>query len=145
MRTCIIEYVKIQKKDILSSMSNMVFKNRFPKGGQICRRQAVNPRYQTLQGQSVAKPETPLQNIQVGVAWINVLNVWFNYSSLLNCSNTTVDANAWVDSLVFLCFTYPFCYLNVTLANLSAVMHQICDAISVTTGQWVTKLLKTSS
>ena len=25
----------------------------------------VNPRHQTSQGQSVAKPETPLQNIQV--------------------------------------------------------------------------------
>ena len=25
----------------------------------------VNPRHQTPQGQSVAKPETPLQNIQV--------------------------------------------------------------------------------
>ena len=30
----------------------------------------VNPRHQTPQGQSVAKPETPLQNIQV--AWLDV-------------------------------------------------------------------------
>ena len=29
------------------------------------RRQVVNPRHQTPQGQSVAKPETPLQNIQI--------------------------------------------------------------------------------
>ena len=27
------------------------------------RRQVVNPRHQTSQGQSVAKPETPLQNL----------------------------------------------------------------------------------
>ena len=40
-------------------------KNWFPKGGPTCRRQVVNPRHQTSQGQSVAKPETPLQNIQV--------------------------------------------------------------------------------
>ena len=33
---------------------------RFPKGGPTCRRQVVNPRHQTSQGQSVAKPETPL-------------------------------------------------------------------------------------
>ena len=32
---------------------------RFPKGGRTCRRQVVNPRHQTPQGQSVAKPETP--------------------------------------------------------------------------------------
>ena len=39
--------------------------NIFPKGGPTCMRQVVNPRHQTPQGQSVAKPETPLQNIQV--------------------------------------------------------------------------------
>ena len=36
------------------------FKTRFPKGGLIQDCQVVNPRYQTLQGQSVAKPRTPL-------------------------------------------------------------------------------------
>ena len=52
-----IQYVK--------PTAQLVFKNRFPKGGPTCRRQVVNPRHQTSQGQSVAKPETPLQNIQV--------------------------------------------------------------------------------
>ena len=42
-----------------------LFKIRFSKGGPTCRRQVLNPRHQTPQGQSVAKPETPLQNIQV--------------------------------------------------------------------------------
>ena len=45
--------------------AQLVFKNQFPKGGPTCRRQVVNPRHQTSQGQSDAKPETPLQNIQV--------------------------------------------------------------------------------
>ena len=38
--------------------AQLVFKNRFPKGGLTCRRQVVNPWHQTSQGQSVAKPET---------------------------------------------------------------------------------------
>ena len=42
-----------------------LFNSRFPKGGPLCRMQVVNPRHQTPQGQSVAKPETSLQNIQV--------------------------------------------------------------------------------
>ena len=45
--------------------AQLVFENSFPKGEPTCRRQVVNPRYQTSQGQSVAKPETPQQNIQV--------------------------------------------------------------------------------
>ena len=45
--------------------AQLLFKTRFLKGGPICRRQVVNQRHQTPQGQSVAKPETPLQNIQV--------------------------------------------------------------------------------
>ena len=45
--------------------AQLLLKNRFPKGGPTCRRQVVNPRHQTPQGQSVAKHETPLQNIQV--------------------------------------------------------------------------------
>ena len=52
-----IQYVK--------PTAQLVFKNRFPKGGPTCRRQVVYQRHQTSQGQSVAKPETPLQNIQV--------------------------------------------------------------------------------
>ena len=51
----IIHYVK--------PTAQLLFKIRFPKGGPTCRRQVVNPRHQTPQGQSVAKPETPLQNI----------------------------------------------------------------------------------
>ena len=46
----------------------LLFQNRFPKGGPTCRRQVVNPRHQTLQGASVAKPGTPLQNIPVELA-----------------------------------------------------------------------------
>ena len=53
----IIHYVK--------PTAQLLFKIRFQKGGPTCRRQVVNPRYQASQGQSVAKPETPLQNIQV--------------------------------------------------------------------------------
>ena len=45
--------------------AQLVFKNQFPNGGPTCKRQVVNPRRQTSQGQSIAKPETPLQNIQV--------------------------------------------------------------------------------
>ena len=45
--------------------AQLLFKSQFPKDGPTCRRQVVNPRHQTPQGQSVAKPETPLQNIQV--------------------------------------------------------------------------------
>ena len=71
IKTYIIAYVKThtQKKDLLSiyvkPTAQLLFKIRFPKGGPTCRRQVVNPRQQTPQGQSVAKPETPLQNIQV--------------------------------------------------------------------------------
>ena len=58
---CICQNTK--NEDILSIMSNLqhncCFKNWFPKGGPTCRRQVVNPRHQTPQGQSVAKPETP--------------------------------------------------------------------------------------
>ena len=53
----IIHYVK--------PTAQLLFKNRFLIGGPTCRRQVVNPQHQTLQGQSVAKPETSLQNIQV--------------------------------------------------------------------------------
>ena len=48
----IIHYVK--------PTAQLLFKIRFSKGGPTCRRQVVNPRHQTPQGQS-----TPLQNIQV--------------------------------------------------------------------------------
>ena len=70
IKTYIIAYVKIQKKwrytiQYVKPTAQLVFKIRFPKDGPTCRRQVVNPRHQTSQGQSVAKPETPLQNIQV--------------------------------------------------------------------------------
>ena len=51
----IIPYVK--------STAQLLFD--IPKEGPTCRRQVVNLRHQTPQGQSVAKPETPLQNVQV--------------------------------------------------------------------------------
>ena len=45
----VIHYVK--------STAHLLFKIRFPKGGPTCRRQVVNPRHQTPQGQSVARPK----------------------------------------------------------------------------------------
>ena len=66
----IIAYVKIPKKwrytiQYVKPTAQLVFKDRFLKGGPTCRRQVVNPRHQTSQGQSVAMPEASLQNIQV--------------------------------------------------------------------------------
>ena len=46
-------------------IAQLLVKSRFPKRGQTNRRQKVNPGHQTPQGQSVAKPETPLHTIQV--------------------------------------------------------------------------------
>ena len=67
--TYIIAYVKTQKIRFIihyvKPTAQLLFRIRVPKGGPTCRRQVVNPRHQTSQGQSVAKPETPLQNIQV--------------------------------------------------------------------------------
>ena len=69
IKTYIIAYVKTQKIRFIihyvKPTAQLLFKIRFPKGGPTRRRQVVNPRHQTPQGQSVAKPETPLQNIQV--------------------------------------------------------------------------------
>ena len=65
-KTYIIAYVKTQKKiRFLIHYVKLLFKIRFPKDRPTCRRQVVNPRHQTPQGQSVAKPETPLQNIYI--------------------------------------------------------------------------------
>ena len=68
-KTYIIAYVKLQKIrytiHYVTPTAQLLLKNWFPKGGPTCRRQVVNPRHQTPQGQSVAKPEFPLQNIQV--------------------------------------------------------------------------------
>ena len=67
IKTYIIAYVKKIGFIIhyVKSTAQLLFKIRFPKGGPTYRRQVVNPRHQTTQGQSIAKPETPLQNIQV--------------------------------------------------------------------------------
>ena len=69
IKTYVIAYVKTQKISYIihyvKPTAQLLFKIRFPKGGPTCRRQVVNPRHQTPQGQSVAKPETPLQNILV--------------------------------------------------------------------------------
>ena len=74
IKTYIIAYVKTQKIRFIihyvKPTAQLLFKIRFPKGGPTCRRQVVNPRHQTPQGQAVAKPETPLQNIQV--EWLDV-------------------------------------------------------------------------
>ena len=69
IKTYIIAYVKTLKIRYIihyvKPTAQLLFKIRFPKGGPTCKRQVYNPRHQTPQGQSVAKPETPLQNIQV--------------------------------------------------------------------------------
>ena len=70
IKTYIIAYVKTKQKKrfIIHSVkptAQLLFRIRFPKGGPTCRRQVVNPRHQTPQEQSVAKPETPLPNIPV--------------------------------------------------------------------------------
>ena len=57
IKTYIIAYVKIQKKwrytiHYFKPTAQLLFKNRFPKGGPTCRRQVVNPRHQTSEGQS---------------------------------------------------------------------------------------------
>ena len=69
INTYIIAYVKTQKIRFIihyvKPTAQLLFKIRFTKDGPTCRRQVVNPRHQRPQGQSVAKPETPLQNIQV--------------------------------------------------------------------------------
>ena len=68
IKTYIIAYVKIKKIKIYypvcQTYSPTGVWNRFPKGGPTCRRQVVNPQDQTSQGQSVAKPETPLQKVR---------------------------------------------------------------------------------
>ena len=68
IKTYIIAYVKTNKNRYIihyEPTAQLFFKIRLPKGGPTCRRQVVNPRHQTPQGQSVAKTETPLQNMQV--------------------------------------------------------------------------------
>ena len=66
IKTYIIAYVKTQKIRYIihyvKPTAQLLFKIRFPKSGPTYGRQVVNPRHQTPQGQSVAKPETPLQN-----------------------------------------------------------------------------------
>ena len=63
-------HVKIQ---YVKPTAQLLFKSRFPKGGPTCSRQVVDPRHQTPQGQLVANPETPLQNIQV--EWLDFQKV----------------------------------------------------------------------
>ena len=64
----IIHYVK--------STAQLLFKIRFPKGGPTCRRQMINPRHQTPQGLSVAKPETP--------SWVARYDIKGSVSTVLN-------------------------------------------------------------
>ena len=58
-------------KILFSFMSNLQtyyhFKLDYQKSGPTYRGQVVNPRHQTPQGQSVAKPGTPLQHILGGM------------------------------------------------------------------------------
>ena len=43
--------------------NQLSFQARFPKSGPTYRKQVVNTRYQTLHGQSITKPGTPLSKI----------------------------------------------------------------------------------
>ena len=45
---------------IMWNLQAHAFQIRFPKSGATYRRQVINPRHQTPQRQSVAKPGTPL-------------------------------------------------------------------------------------
>ena len=58
IKTYIIAYVKTKKIrytiHYVKPTAQLVFKNRFPKGGPTCSRQVVYPWHQMLQGQSVA-------------------------------------------------------------------------------------------
>ena len=51
---------KQKQSSTMQNLSDQLFKIRFPKGGLTYRRQVVNPRNQTPQGQSVAKHEEAL-------------------------------------------------------------------------------------
>ena len=59
---CICQNTKKLRNTIhyVKPTAQLLFKSRFPKGGPTCRKQVFNPRHQTPQGQSVAKPETEL-------------------------------------------------------------------------------------
>ena len=66
--------------------AQQLFKSQFSKSASTYRRQVVNPRHQTLQGQSVSKPETPLQSIQaeqLDVTWRGPMApCWIRYSEI---------------------------------------------------------------
>ena len=66
-----LNYVNYAKKNIIKNNEKVVlhyvkltnplpFQTKFPNSGQTYRKYVVNPRPQTPQGQSAAKPETPL-------------------------------------------------------------------------------------
>ena len=68
IKAYIIAYVKAQKIWFIIhyvKSKAQLFKIRFLKVDQHAGGKWLNPRHQTPQGQSVAKPETPLQNIQI--------------------------------------------------------------------------------
>ena len=57
------ETIKNNKKVVFPYVKHtklLSFLTRFPKSGPTYRGQVVNPRHQTPQGQSVAKPGTPI-------------------------------------------------------------------------------------
>ena len=99
IKTYTIAYVKILKKRIytihyVKPTAQLLFKSRFPKSGQTYRRQVVNPRHQTPQGQSVAKPETPLQNIIFSIVYDTVYPMKYAHSfrfAVLCCGYTLTD------------------------------------------------------
>ena len=83
IKTYIIAYVKTQKIRFIihcvKPTAQLLFKIRFPKGGPTCRRQVVNPRHQTPQKQSVAKPEAPLHP-----SWVARCDIKGSVSTVLN-------------------------------------------------------------
>ena len=80
IQLCMSKYKKNWRYTIhyVKPTAQLLFKSWFPKGGPTCRRQVVNPWHQTPQGQSVAKPETPLQKLDV--TWTDPMApCWIRY------------------------------------------------------------------
>ena len=106
----IIHYVK--------PTAQLLFRIRFPKGGPTCRRQVVNPRHQTSQGQSVAGPRlkspqslsgtsahpttVTLVNFMVMNGWLTSFLFHVNRPShswdkaILDSDNETQMSRSWV-------------------------------------------------
>ena len=86
IKTYIIAYVKTQKKirfiiHYVKPTAQLLFKIRFPKGGPTCRRQVVNPRHQTPQGQFSCKAwNSPAEY----PSWVTRCDIKGSVSTVLN-------------------------------------------------------------